>query len=262
MPGERVYISWVRAGIIMKIYHITGAPEVKQIFLHFWGCNFMCRGCVRRKELYDSHLRETRDTLFEERKKPLKKPACLLDLGEVKDIIKEKDFSQVIFMGMEPTLDPELPKLAEFLHNEFHSYNILLTNGLRLIPLENVDEVVVSIKAYQDDIHRDYTGISNRKVLENFARLYHSGAKLRSESVFIPEYIDYFEIENIAKFIAGVDKGIPYRIDAYIPFGDNPWRRPTSQEMKKAVGIAQKYLLNVSCLTGDETVKAEVIRIC
>lgn len=245
----------------MKIYHITCAPEAKELYLHFWGCNFMCRGCVRRKEIYDSHLREIKDSLFKERKTPMEKPTYFLDFGEVKDIIKEKDFSRVIFMGMEPTLDPELPKLAEFLHKEFHSHNILLTNGLRLISLENVDEVVVSIKAYQDDIHRDYTGVSNRKVLENFIRLHHSGIKLRSESVFIPEYIDCLEIENIAKFIAGVDKGIPYRIDAYIPFGDNPWRRPTPQEMKKAVGIAQKYLLNVSCLTGDETVKAEVIRI-
>lgn len=245
----------------MKIYHITYALEAKILYLHFWGCNFMCRGCVRRKEIYDTHLREIRDTLFEERKKPMEKPMRFLDFGEVKDIIKEKELSQVIFMGMEPTLDPELPSLAEFLHKEFHSHNILLTNGLRLIRMENIDEIVVSIKAYQDDVHRNYTGVSNRKVLENFGRLYHSGIKLRAESVLIPEYIDYFEIERIAEFIAGMDKGIPYRIDAYIPCGDNPWRRPTSEEMKKAVGIARKYLLNVSCLTGDETVKYKLIRI-
>lgn len=245
----------------MNVYHITWAPKAKVLYLHFWGCNFTCCGCIRRKEIYDSHLRETKDTVFEKRKKPVEKPGRFLNIGEVKDIIKEKDFSQVVLMGMEPTLDNELPELAELLHKEFYSHNVLLTNGLRLVPLENIDEVVVSIKAYQDDIHKGYTGVSNKKVLENFVRIYYSGIKLRSESVFIPEYIDYFEIEKIAKFIAGVDTGIPYRIDAYIPFGDNPWRRPTLQEMKEAVGIARKYLLNVSCLTGDETVKSEVIRI-
>ena len=96
---------------------------------------------------------------------------------------------------------------------------------------------------------------------ENFVRLYQTGTKLRAESVFVPEYIDYSEIENISRFIACVDKSIPYRIDAYIPIGDNPWRRPTPQEMEKAVSIAQKYLLNVSCLTGNEDLKFEVLRI-
>ena len=91
--------------------------------------------------------------------------------------------------------------------------------------------------------------------------LYQSGTQLRAESVFIPEYIDGAETEKIARFIAEVDKSIPYRIDAYIPTGDNPWRRPTPQEMQKAVSLARKYLLNVSCLTGNEDLKHEVLRI-
>ena len=121
--------------------------------------------------------------------------------------------------------------------------------------------MVFSLKAHTDTLHRQYTGKSNKKALENFIKLCQSGTKLRTESIFIPEYIDYAETENIARFIAAVDKNIPHRIDAYIPIGDNPWRRPTPQEIEKAASLARKYLLNVSCLTGNEDLKYEVSRI-
>lgn len=245
----------------MNIYHITYAPEVKNLCLHFWGCNMSCRGCLCQKEIYDCHLEETKDAIFEERKKPAEKPASFLDFHQVLDILKNLDFSQVIFMGMEAMLDPELPKLAETLHKEFQSANVLLTNGLRLIPMEHVDEVVVSIKAYRDDLHRDYTGVSNREIWGNFAKLYSWGKRLRAESVLIPDYIDLPEIEHIAKFIASVDETIPYRIDAYFPAGDNPWRRATPKEVEEAVGAARKHILNVSCLKGDERLKYKVVRI-
>lgn len=244
----------------MNIYHISYAPTSKTIHLYFWGCNLRCYGCIRQKEIYDFHIRETENAVSEEREKPTEKPTRFLDFGEVNDILKEKDFCQVIFMGYEATLDPELPKLAELLHKEFHSHNILLTNGLKLIPLDHIDEVCVSIKAYHDDIHQDYTGVSNKEILRNFIKIYSSGKKFRSESVFIPDLIDCPEIEHIAQFIAGVDKSIPYRIDAYVPVGNNPWRRATLEEVERAVGIARKYLLNVSCLIG-KNLKSDITRI-
>jgi len=245
----------------MNIYHITYAPEAKSLCFHFWGCNMYCRGCLCQKEIYDCHLEETKDAIFEEAKKVPEKPVHFLDLGEAMNILKGVNSSQVIFMGMEATLDPELPKLAEVLHREFHSYNILLTNGLRLIPMEHIDEVVLSIKAYQDSLHRDYTGVSNKEILGNFAKLYSQGKKLRAESVLIPDYIDCLESERIAEFIASVDKTIPYRIDAYFPAGDNPWRRATPEEVEEAVRMARRHLINVSCLKGDEKLKYKVVRI-
>jgi len=245
----------------VNIYHITCAPKVKTIHLHFWGCNLNCQACLLKKELYDCHLAETRAGIFSKNREKPQKPERFLDLEEVMQILGKLDVSQVVFMGAEPAIDPRLPQLAGALHREFRSYNILLTNGSRLPSLADIDEVVFSLKAYTDNLHRRYTGKSNKKALENFVSLYKSGIKLRAESVFIPEYIDHAEVEHIARFIAGVDKNIPYRIDAYIPIGDNPWRRPTPREMEKAVSTARKYLLNVSCLTGDEDLKFEVLRV-
>jgi hypothetical protein len=161
----------------------------------------------------------------------------------------------------EPALDPEFPRLAEMLHRKFASHNVLLTNGFHLTDLTNVDEVVFSLKAYTNALHCDYTGKSNRQALENFVKLHKSGTRLRTESIFIPEYIDGSENEKIARFIASVDSNIPHRIDAYIPIGDNPWRRPASEEMEEAVRAARKYLQHVSCLTGNEDLKYQIRRI-
>ncbi|MDI6815096.1 MAG: radical SAM protein [Dehalococcoidales bacterium] len=245
----------------MNIYHITYSPEPKMVCLYFWGCNLNCRGCLCHKEIYDCHLEETRWALFDPVKTAAPTPPAFLALAEVEPILSALDVRRVIFMGQEPAIDPELPRLAELLHKKFSSHNILLTNGLRLPDLNDIDEVVFSIKAVSDNLHRHYTGKSNRGTLANFVSLYKSGFKLRAESIFIPEYIDCPEIERIAKFIAELDKSIPYRIDAYIPVGDNPWRRPTIEEMEVAVMVARRHLTEVSCLTGNEELKYEVIRI-
>lgn len=245
----------------MNIYHITYWPEPKTVCLHFWGCNLKCRACLCLKEIYDLHLAETRGTLFDPVKKVALTPARFLALAEVERILSDLDVREVIFIGQEPTIDPELPELAELLHKEFGSYNILFTNGFKLPSLEHIDEVVFSIKAVTDSLHRHYTGKSNRKVLANFVSLYKSGIKLRAGSIFIPEYMDCGEIEKIARFIGGVDQSLPYRICAYIPAGDNPWRRPTVEETEAAVTVARQHLTEVSCLTGNEELKYEVMRI-
>jgi pyruvate formate lyase activating enzyme len=245
----------------MNIYHITHSPRVGSAHLHFWGCNLNCRACLLKKELYDCHLAETKDDIFNPAKKGLPAPERFLKLEEVMAILRKLEVRQVILMGAEPTTDPELSQLTEALHRDFGSYNILLTNGFILAGLDHIDEVVFSIKAYSDRLHRHYTGKSNRKALLNFVRYYQSGVKLRAESIFIPGYIDYLEIEKISRFIGQVDQSIPYRIDAYIPIGDSPWRRPAPEEMWKATDIARKYLANVSCLTGNEELKFEVFRV-
>jgi pyruvate formate lyase activating enzyme len=122
------------------------------------------------------------------------------------------------------------------------------------MPPKDIDAVSVSIKAYTDAIHIDYTGVSNVNVLKNFVKMYDLGIKMDASSVFIPEYIDYGEIEKIAKFIAEVDPEIPYHLIGYVPVPDAPWREPTRQEIEHAARIAKKYLSKVtfSRLTPDE----------
>jgi len=233
----------------MKIYHIAYEPEFKSLDIHFWTkCNLSCRACYTNYEKLDFGLID--DPIAGINGKPKENPPThFLSLTETITILKDFDIERIIFMGTEPALDPELSALAEALHNNFNCYNIILTNGLKLINLEYIDEVIFSIKALSERLHCDYTGKSNKAILRNFTAIHKSGKRLQAETVLTPDYIDKYEIERIAGFIAGVDINIPLRIDAYFPVGDNPWRAATATEVEAAVELAKKHLKTVNCLT-------------
>jgi pyruvate formate lyase activating enzyme len=235
----------------MKVYHIIYEPSFSSVDIHLWTkCNLGCHACYINYENLDFGLFEDpiARVAAKSRESP---PADFLSLEEVMSLLKSMDIKRVIFMGTEPALDPELLLLAEELHREFNCYNIILTNGLKLIDLEHIDEVVFSIKAYSERLHRDYTGKSNKRILSNFTTIYESGKKLQAETVLIPDYIGASEVERIAMFIASIDEDIPFRIDAYFPVGDNPWRAATTGEVELAASLARRHLSKVSCLTLD-----------
>ncbi len=245
----------------MKVYHIVYQPTFKSVDIHFWTkCNLNCRACYTNYEKLDFGLFDDPIPMIATRSQE-SPPSRFLSLAEVMELLGGLEITSVIFMGTEPALDPELASLAKELHDEFNCYSIILTNGLKLIDLKHIDEVIFSIKAYSDGLHRDYAGQSNKRILNNFVAIYNSGKKLQAETVLIPDYIDTGEIEHIARFIAGVDKNIPLRIDAYFPVGDNPWRAATAEEVEEAARLARKHLNKVNCLTlemkriGDKPVR-------
>ncbi|MFH1662485.1 MAG: radical SAM protein [Chloroflexota bacterium] len=235
----------------MKIYHIAYEPEFKSLDIHFWTeCNLHCRACYTDYEKLDFGLID--DPITGINGKPKESPPTrFLSLADTIMLLKDIDIKRAIFMGTEPALDPELPIMAEALHNKFNCYNIMLTNGLKLIDLEYINEVIFSIKALSEDLHRDYTGKPNKAILGNFIAICKLGKKLQAETVLIPNYIDKYEIERIAGFIADVDINVPLRIDAYFPVGDNLWRAATAREVEAAAGLAKKHLKTVNYLTLD-----------
>jgi pyruvate-formate lyase-activating enzyme len=127
----------------------------------------------------------------------------------------------------------------------------MLTNAVHLADLSDVDEVIVSLKTVNPELHRDYTGRDNAAVLNNFAALYRSGHKMQAETVLIPGYIGAAEIEKTARFVAALSPDITLRIDAYFPVGDNPWPAAGRQEVEEAARLARRHLAKVNCLTLD-----------
>ena len=244
-----------------NIYHISYTPATKEASLFFWGCNFDCRECLCKKEIRNYLLNENLHLFREEPKGLAKPPERFLSINEVLQILDSLELQTVLLEGQEASIDPQYSQLTKVLHEKFGSHNILCTNAYKIPSLSNTDELQISIKAYNDSLHRHYTGKSNERVLSNFISLYQSGIKLTVASLYIPDYIDSGEIERIAKFIASIDEDIPFHILAYFKAGDNPWRRPTTEEMEAAVMVARQHSTEVSCLTGNEQLKYEVIRI-
>jgi len=244
----------------MAVYHITYSPGLNEICLYFNSrCNFSCHGCISRFHPDDCHL--------DEAPKQIKNKS--LSIKEVLSYIKTISFKKAIFLGLEPTVDPDFLPLIRLLKMQFSTYNILITNGYKYVEDKAIDEICVSIKAISKEIFKDFTGKTNpRRALKNFGR-YAATPKLkvRTESIFIPGYIDTDEIKKIARFIASVDPSISYRIDGYIPGSTyspevkDVFRRPTKDEMRKAKTAAGKYLKNVSILHRGTKVKHKVKRI-
>jgi len=235
----------------MKVYHVVYEPTSRSVDIHFWTkCTLACRACYTRYETLDFGLFD--DPIAHiARKSPESAPSRFLSVEKVIALLGGREIGAAIFMGTEAALDPEMPALAESLHREFHTYNILLTNGLKLADMRDIDEVVFSLKAVTPAVHKAYTGRGNDGILKNFEALARSGWKMQSETVLIPGLIAADEIERVAGFIAGIDRRITLRIDAYFPVGDSPWRAATAAEVETAARLARRHLDNVTCLTLD-----------
>lgn len=227
----------------MAIYKITYAPQFKRAHPYHHGCNFRCKGCS-----------------YEVLPKPPYRGEPFLSVDKVKEVLRGLDIERVHFMGGEPTTNPDLPELARFAHEKLGAYTRIGHSNGSIMPTKYIDETSVSIKAYTDSLHIDYTGVSNTDVLKNFVEAHKVGIKLEASSVFIPGFIDSDEIEKIAKFIADVDRGIPYRIIGFVPPPHSPWRKPTHQEVEKAAQIAKGHLSNVtfSCLSTEDFIRVSI----
>jgi pyruvate-formate lyase-activating enzyme len=232
-----------------NIYNITRYTHDNSIYILFQGCNFQCKGCYIKDTKVDYHLPDE-----VQRHLQTVKDFRRLSLSEFETIVKKLNVKRAILGGEEPTLDEELPDVIAVL-NRLGIKTLLTTNGhflngelIKELEIAGLSGTRMSIRAYNDAVHRVYTGQTNKSVLDNFMRLSKSRIKLIAESILIPELIGQGEIEKIAKFIANINPAIPYRIDGFIPFINAPWRSPSPEEVIRAAQIALRHLWFVSYL--------------
>ncbi len=213
----------------MNIHRITYNPVTNSCSLYFIGCNFRCTGCYWKKIYPDVHLGHLK----------------LLNLEEVIKILKPVSPEKVIIISGDPVENNEFSSLPERLYNEFSCEVRLMTNGRILPSIKGLKHVTLSIKAFDDCLHKKYTGKSNKIPLKNFRTLYEKGIELSSSSVLIPDLIDKDEIKKIGQFIGNVDRNIPYRIIGYMPVNGVPFRKPVYDEIKEVAESLSGTLENV-----------------
>jgi pyruvate formate lyase activating enzyme len=219
----------------MPFYKITYSEQYRRATLHNWGCNFRCQGCT-----------------YKLKRSP--RPEHFLAADAICSCLRTLAPEAVHFMGGEPTINPQLPEMLAFCKRRLGAVTRLgHTNGSGLV-LENLDGCNVSFKAFDDDLHRRYTGQSVLPSLENFRRSYEAGLKMSASTVFNPELGGLEQVEKITAFVGGLGRGIPFHVLGYIPVPDAPWRRPTEDEMQQAVETARRHLDKVtfSHLTSDQ----------
>lgn len=83
--------------------------------------------------------------------------------------------------------------------------------------------IKLDLKAWDEGIHYALCGVSNKKTLENFAKLAMISRKrpeppfLIASTLLVPGYIGVREVTNIARFISGLNPEIPYSLLAFYP---------------------------------------------
>lgn len=217
----------------MGVYHITHIPQLNEVCLYFDGvCNMRCHGCITDFHPEDCHLTDTKS-----------KRNRRLDVNDVISKLEPLSPKRIILLGKEPTLDKDFQRILYMTKDRFSSYNILLTNGSIFW------DRCVSIKAVTRSIFKEFTGSDFIDlILDNFRGYFRSHIILRPETLYIPDYIGIDEIERIARFISTLDPKVPYRIDAYIPYDGDRFRRPTKEEMEKVRDVAKRYLMGCGCI--------------
>jgi pyruvate-formate lyase-activating enzyme len=122
---------------------------------------------------------------------------------------------------------------------ETNGYGLTLTN-LDLFREAGLDSFWLDIKAYDNEVHRKLTGVSNSRVLQLPSEMVSKGFVLEVSSVYIPRWIEADQIGKIAEILAQVDKRIPYAIIAFFPehkLKDIP--SPNLQQMIEAFKAAR-----------------------
>jgi len=225
-----------------SLQYFTLSEIEPRVWFMLTGCNFCCKGCFRPARDGGGILLSAEETIERMER------ACLNYYAKVP--------SEAMITGGEPTLDKAyLLRLLTGLREKGFEKIVLMTNGYELgvdgdyvheLEEAGLTEAHVDLKAFSKDIHRWYTGKSNKPVLRAIERLNASRIQLLVQTIYMPGIVDDAEIEKIAKFLASLNKNTRYRINPFAPtFAyEKVTRRPTLKEMERAYEVTSKYLPN------------------
>ena len=226
------------------VQYFTLSEMEPRVWFMLTGCNFRCKGCFRPARDGGGTALTAIETL------EIMEEACLNYYGTVP--------TEAMITGGEPTLDKAyLLSLVKGLRKREFEKIVLMTNGYALgvdedyvqkLEEAGLTEAHVDLKAFSGDVHKWYTSKSNKPVLRAIEKLSASGIELLVQTVYIPGIVDEKEIEQIAKFLASLNKNIRYRINPFSPAFAHErvtTRMPSIEEMERAYEIASEHLHNV-----------------
>ena len=82
-----------------------------------------------------------------------------------------------------------------------------------------LDIVMADLKIWDDDIHKEYTGVSNKTIIENFKKLNKLNKPIIARTPVIPEINQ--GIDKISEFLRTLQNVIKYELLPYHPLGNS-----------------------------------------
>lgn len=227
--------------------HSKGAEYgFKNLAVYYGACSFNCLFCQN----WD--CRELTRSL-----------SPIMSARELAGWVDEKT-SCICFFGGDPS--PQMPHALEVSRISLKKAKGILricweSNGsmsssmlkkAAALSLESGGTIKFDLKAWDENLHLALCGVSNRQTLRNFEWLAEYGKQrkvppfLTASTLLIPGYVGVEVVENIARFIAGLDPDIPYSLLAFYPqFYMNDLPTTSKKEAMECMGAARKYLKRV-----------------
>ncbi|MEI6093060.1 MAG: AmmeMemoRadiSam system radical SAM enzyme [bacterium] len=189
------------------LYHFY--PGSKTLSLAMQGCNFKCSFCQNSNI---SQVSETSDITGEE-----------LFPDDIIKIAKAKNVDIISYTYTEPTIFYEYMIETAMLAKSEGMKNVVVTNGfINAEPLSELlkftDAFNVDLKSFRETTYESVIGGRLDHVLMTLEAVHRSKSWLEITTLLIPGVNDsYEEKEDIASFIANMDKNIPWHINKFYP---------------------------------------------
>ena len=255
--NENVGICRVRKNINNKLYLLVYGkvasmnvdPIEKKPLYHFLtgtnsfsigtvGCNFKCDFCQN----FEISQASKQGTITGEEITP----------EQIVDNAIKSGCESIAYTYNEPIIWIEFVKDIAKLAKEKGLKNILVTNGYFSKESfdyikEYIDAANIDLKSFKEEFYTSYCGARLKPVLDTIKRFYDKGIHIEITTLIIPGLNDNEkELEKIAKFIASVDKKIPWHISRFFPMYKMLDKNVTPIDtLQIAYKIGTKHLKNV-----------------
>ncbi len=221
------------------LYHYYPSSEILSIGTV--GCNMHCPFCQNHhiSRFFDDQNRSIDDT---------SKPGDILSALEGRRKKgPENVFSGAAYTYSEPLVWFEFVMETASLLKERNYKNVLVTNGFisrgplaELLPL--TDAANIDLKAFTEEHYRRLGG-RLKPVLDSIGAFKKAGVHIELTTLVVTGLNDNLdELENLVKWIAELDKSIPYHISRYFPQYRYNERATDIQFMNRAKEMADGYL--------------------
>ncbi len=223
-------------------------PGSKSFSMGTAGCNFKCLNCQN-----DDISQMRGDTITGSRR----------SVKEIITLAKEYNCKSIAYTYNEPVvfLEYVLDCAKEAHKNDLK--NVYISNGFETpetieLLQGKIDAMNIDLKSFRNSFYKSICGGKLEPVLKTIRDVYKKGFWLEITTLIIPGYNDTEEeLKDIAKFIAGIDKEIPWHISRFFPaykMLNVPHTPIKTIEKAKEIGLSEglKYIYPGN-IHGEET---------
>lgn len=215
------------------LYHFL--PKTKTYSIGTVGCNFKCDFCQNYE------ISQLRKIIGKE-----------VTPEQIVDRAIKTGCKSIAYTYNEPTIFAEFVKDTAVLAKKKGLKNILVTNGYMTGECleffgKDIDAMNIDLKSFNEEFYSKICKAKLKPVLETIKLAHEKGIHIEITTLIVPNENDSIEeLQEIAKFISGIDKTIPWHISRFFPMYQMNDREKTSLDiLKKAEKIGKKYLNNV-----------------